>query len=72
MFGAWVEIAGDKGRKIRFRIVGSEELIGAKDYISMDSPMAIALLNKQEGDEATVKTGAGTFIWRVTKIEYKK
>jgi transcription elongation factor GreB len=72
MFGAWVEIEGDKGRKIRFRIVGSEELIGARDYISMDSPMAIALLNKQVGDEAIVKTGAGTFVWRVTKIEYKK
>ncbi len=72
MFGAWVEIASDKGKKIRFRIVGSEEIIGAKDYISMDSPMAVALLNKQVGDEATVKTGAGTFVWRITKIEYQK
>ncbi len=72
MFGAWVEISNDKGKKIRFRIVGSEEIIGAKDYISMDSPMAIALLNKKVGDEATVKTGAGTFVWRVTKIDYNK
>ena len=54
MFGAWVEIesrwlSGDKGLKKRFRIVGGEEIIGSKDYISMDSPMAHALLKKRSG-----------------------
>lgn len=72
MFGAWVEIANDKGKQIRFRIVGSEEIINTKDYISVDSPMAMALLNKTVGDEAIVKTGAGEFVWRITKIEYQK
>jgi len=72
MFGAWVEIANGKGMKNRFRIVGSEELIGAKDYISMDSPMAQALLNKEVGDEVVVKTPAREFVWRITKIEYQK
>ena len=72
MFGAWVEIAGEKGMKNRFRIVGSEELIGAKDYISIDSPMAIALMKKEVGDEVIVKTPAKNFTWRITKIEYLK
>ena len=72
MFGAWVEIANDKGLKNRFRIVGGEELIGAKDYISMDSPMALALLKKEVGDEAIVKTPERQFVWRITKIEYQK
>ncbi len=72
MFGAWVEIENDKGKQMRFRIVGPEEIINTKDYISMDSPMAQALINKEVGDEATVKTGAGTFVWRVRKIEYQK
>ena len=72
MFGAWVEIENDKGLKKRLRIVGYEELIGNKDYISMDSPMSHALLNKTVGDEAVVKTKAGNFIWRITKIEYQK
>lgn len=72
MFGAWVEIENDKGKRIRFRIVGSEEIINTKDYISMDSPMAHALMNKVAGDEAKVKTGAGEFTWRITKIEYQK
>jgi transcription elongation factor GreB len=72
MFGAWVEIENDKGKQIRFRIVGPEEIINTKDYISMDSPMAQALYNKEVGDEAIVKTGAGTFVWRIKKIEYLK
>jgi transcription elongation factor GreB len=72
MFGAWVEIENNNGKKIRFRIVGGEELIGMKDYISMDSPMAIALLQKSVGDEAIVKTATQQFVWRITKIEYQK
>ena len=77
MFGAWVEIesrslSGVKGLKKRLRIVGGEELIGATDYISMDSPMALALLKKEVGDEVIVKTGAGEFVWRIRKIEYQK
>ncbi len=72
MFGAWVEIENDKGMKNRFRIVGSEELIGRRDYISMDSPMAQALMKKQVGEEVTVHTPARPFVWRITKIEYEK
>ena len=72
MFGAWVEIENQKGQKIRFRIVGSDEIINTKDYISMDSPMAIALMNKEVGDVTMVKTNAGDFVWRVNKIEYQK
>lgn len=72
MFGAWVSIENNKGLQKRFRIVGHEEIIGAKDYISIDSPMALALMNKQEGDEVIVKTVAGEFAWRITRIEYQK
>jgi transcription elongation factor GreB len=72
MFGAWVEIENNNGLRKRLRIVGGEEIIGAKDYISIDSPMAQALVNKKEGDEAVVKTGAGEFVWRITRIEYQK
>ncbi|WP_425391488.1 transcription elongation factor GreB [Ekhidna sp.] len=73
MFGAWVEIKNEaKGLQKRFRIVGFEELIGNKNYISMDSPMAKALLNKTVGDEAIVKTKLGDFVWKILKIEYQK
>jgi transcription elongation factor GreB len=72
MFGAWVEIQNDKGQQKRFRIVGYDEIFDTKDYISIDSPMAHALMKKEVGDEAIVKTEAGEFTWRVTKIEYQK
>jgi len=72
-FGAWVEIKNvEKGLQNRFRIVGYEELIGNKDYISMDSPMAKALLYKSVGDEAIVKTKMGDFVWEILRIEYQK
>ena len=71
-FGAWVKIKNrEKGFQRRFRIVGYEELIGNKDYISMDSPMAKALLEKTVGDEAVVNTKMGDFTWEILKIEYQ-
>ncbi len=72
MFGAWVEIENDNGLKKRLRIVGYEELIGAKDHISMDSPMAKALLHKEVGDVAIVQTTTARFSWRIINIEYQK
>ncbi|MEM7549413.1 MAG: transcription elongation factor GreB [Bacteroidota bacterium] len=72
-FGAWVEIENvGKKLKKRLRIVGYEELIGNKDYISMDSPMAQALLKKKVGDEAIVETKIARFLWLIRKIEYDK
>ncbi|MEQ9052082.1 MAG: transcription elongation factor GreB [Fulvivirga sp.] len=73
MFGAWVEVKNEaKGLQRRFRIVGYEELTDNKDYISMDSPMAKALLDKTVGDVAIVKTKMGDFVWEILKIEYQK
>ncbi len=72
LFGAWVEIQNNKGEQKRFRIVGYDEIFDTKDYISIDSPMAHALMKKEVGDEAVVKTDAGEFVWRISKIEYQK
>ena len=72
-FGAWVTIENtDKGLKKRLRIVGYEELIGHQDHISMDSPMAKALIDKQVGDEAIVETKVSKFVWRILDIQYTK
>jgi transcription elongation factor GreB len=71
-FGAWVEIENDEGDKKRFRIVGYDEIFDTKDYISIDSPMARALIKKEVDDEATVRTDAGEFVWYINKIEYEK
>ncbi len=71
-FGAWVEIENDEQETKRFRIVGYDEIFGRKDYISVDSPMARALLKKQVDDEAVVITEAGTFVWYISEIKYEK
>ncbi len=69
-FGAWVEVENEAGESKRFRIVGYDEIFETKDYISVDSPMARALLGKEVDDEVIVKTEAGEFYWYVTAINY--
>lgn len=71
-FGAWVEIENDEGETKRFRIVGYDEIHGRNDYISIDSPMARALLKKAVGDEFMVQTPEGEKWWWVNVIEYVK
>ena len=71
-FGAYVEIEADEdGTIMQIRIVGGEEIFGRTNYISIDSPMAKALLGKSQDDEAVVKTPKGDRIWYVNKIAYK-
>lgn len=70
-FGAWVEVENDDGKILKFRIVGYDEIFGRKDYISIDSPMARALLKKEVGDDTVVKTDKGAVTWYVSSIEYR-
>ena len=69
-FGAWVEIEDDDGETLTFKIVGPDEIYGRNDYISIDSPMARALLKKQVDDEAHVPTPLGEKTWYINKITY--
>lgn len=71
-FGAWVEVENDDGKKLKFRIVGYDEIYDRKDYISIDAPMARALLNKAVDDDVVVKTPEGDAEWFIVSIEYKK
>ncbi|WP_221892340.1 transcription elongation factor GreB [Teredinibacter haidensis] len=71
-FGAWVEVESEQGDRLKFRITGYDEIFNRKDYISIDSPMARALLKKEVDDEAEVKTEAGAMIWYINAIEYEK
>lgn len=70
-FGAWVEIENDDGEKKSFKIVGPDEIYGRNDYVSIDAPMARALLKKEVDDEAVVKTPTGDQTWYVNSISYQ-
>jgi transcription elongation factor GreB len=69
-FGAWVEIENEQGEQKCFRIAGYDEIFGRKDYISIDSPMARALLKKEVDDEAVVITPEGEAVWYIVSIKY--
>lgn len=70
-FGAWVEVEdAANGRCHRYRIVGPDETDARKGWISIDSPLARAMLNKRAGDEFEVALPAGTEHMAVVAIEY--
>lgn len=71
-FGAFVEIENDTGDHKAFQIVGYDEIFGRKDAISIDSPMARALIKKEVGDEVEVVTQSGRFTWYIESINYKR
>ncbi|MCK9621004.1 MAG: transcription elongation factor GreB [Methylobacter sp.] len=71
-FGAWVELVDDEDNILKFRIVGSEEIYGRKDYISTDSPMAHACIKKQLDDEVVLDLPSGKKNWYITNIYYSK
>lgn len=72
-FGAWVNIENEEGEEKRFRIVGGDEIFfGIKHYISIDSPMAQALLKKEVDDDVLVKTPDGIAEWMIVGINYEE
>ncbi|GGE82827.1 transcription elongation factor GreB [Shewanella carassii] len=70
-FGAWVELENDQGTVVRYRIVGKDEIDTKKGYITIDSPMARALIGKQVDDEVQVQTPSGIKEWYINAIQYQ-
>ena len=70
-FGAWVEIEDDDGNVYEYRIVGPDEIDPGRNFISIDSPMAKALLGRTDGDEITVSRPSGTAEFVITGISYR-
>lgn len=69
-FGAWVTLEDDNGAESRYRIVGPDEFDPAQNYISMDSPVARALLGKRLDDEVSVQTPSGKRELVIVAIDY--
>jgi transcription elongation factor GreB len=70
-FGAWVELEDSDGNLFRYRIVGPDEFDLKMGFISIDSPMAQALLHKTEGEEVVVSRPHGTDAFMVTSVAYE-
>ena len=69
-FGARVFLEDEDGHEVIHRIVGSDEFSFADEYISVDSPLARALLKKQVDDEVFIKLPAGKKSFFINRIEY--
>jgi len=69
-FGAWVTLEDEHGEESVYRIVGADEFNPATGWISMDSPMAIALLKKTLDDEVQVETPAGKRVYVIIAVSY--
>lgn len=70
-FGAWVDVINDQDETMHLRLVGADEAGSEPGYISIDSPMARALLGKRCGDELEVTGPEGTLVYSVEHIDYK-
>ena len=69
-FGAWVTLENDAGDECIYRIVGADEFDPGQGWISMDSPLARALMKKTLDDEIQVETPGGSESYLVVSIRY--
>jgi len=69
-FAAWVLLENDQQEKVEYRIAGPDEIDHQKEYISLDSPLAQALLGKHVDDEVTIHVQDGTKKYFIEAIRY--
>jgi transcription elongation factor GreB len=70
-FGAWVTLEDDDGKQMRHRIVGPDEFDMNSGYISMDAPLARALMRKALDEEVKVQLPGGERVFTVVAISYE-
>jgi transcription elongation factor GreB len=72
-FGASFELENaDSGELVRYRIVGPDETDAAQGWISVDSPLARAVLRKRVDDEFEVELPLGKTSFVVVSVDYEK
>lgn len=67
--GSTVTVLNHKGEKEHFTIVGSAEADPKEHRISNESPVGVALLDKNVGDEVSVEAPKGTLRWTIVSID---
>jgi transcription elongation factor GreB len=70
-FGAWVTVENEDGEESVYRIVGPDEFDPARSFISLDSPVAKALMGKRIGDEVIVRRPAGVARLSIVEVSYR-
>jgi transcription elongation factor GreA len=71
VFGTTIDLADtDTGDELRYQIVGEDEADSKNGLISVNSPIARALIGKNEGDVVQVKTPGGNRELEIVKVQY--
>ena len=71
VFGATIDLLDDEtGNEMRYQIVGEPEADIKSGLISISSPIARALIGKQEGDIATVQAPSGDKHYEIMEVRY--
>ena len=71
-FGATVTLTDeDSGDKVKYKIVGEHEANVREGKISVNSPIARALIGKSKGESTEVTTPRGARSYEILKVEYK-
>ncbi len=70
-FGAWVQLEDEAGQLKHYRLVGPDEFDLRVNKLSIDSPLASALLGKMADDEIQVSTPTGNHWYTITAVSYQ-
>ena len=71
VFGATVTLIDvEDDRTVTYRIVGEDEADARANLISVNSPIARALVGKMEGDEITVNAPGGDISYEIDAVEH--
>lgn len=70
-FGAWVTLENPAGDTSTYRIVGADEFDPKRNWISIDSPMARALLKRRIDDEVSVDAPGGRIELVIIEVSYR-
>lgn len=70
-FGAYVTLEDEDGEEMALRLVGHDETDTARRWISVDAPLARALLGKTLDEEVTVAAPGGEATYVITAIDYR-
>ncbi len=71
VFGATVELEDDDtGAKVKYQIVGEDEADLKLGLVNISSPIARALIGKEEGDTTAVQTPGGEKHYEIVSVQY--
>jgi transcription elongation factor GreA len=71
VFGATVELEEeDSGEQVKYQIVGEDEADLKQGLINISSPIARALIGKEEGDTAEVLAPGGIKRYEIVAVQY--